>query len=238
MKKITELDLTNRIISLRTKLLENDQPGSFTHHTEKDKPKRKRFQYASGPNPKEFGEPENIWNPKGVQPALNQDYMDWRASEQGKAHSAATAAHYKQQSELHKKHKAQHGSFDTELTIANPYFDLNAPGDDDDEPEEIDVGVNFRATQSGDYYPATWGYNGGDPEEFPDEEVEIHKVVDLDTGEDLTNIVDHEKIEQALRDNGDVQFDQYTTPAKRRRNREPDDYEESIAEMRRIAGLR
>jgi hypothetical protein len=233
MEKITELDLTNRIISLRTKLLENDQPGSFTHHTEKDKPKRKRFQYAAGPNPKEFGEPENIWNPKGVQPALNQDYMDWRASEQGKAHSAATAAHYKQQSELHKKHKAQHGSFDTELTIANPYFDPNAPGDDDDEPEEIDVGVDYEI--SGDYMPSTWGYNGGDPEEFP--EIEITRVVDLDTGEDITNDIDYSDIVDRIADSNSDRMHS-TARDYHRRNSEPDDYEESINEsLERIIKL-
>ena len=233
MKKITELDLTNRIISLRTKLLENDQPGSFTHHTEKDKPKRKRFQYASGPNPKEFGEPENIWNPKGVQPALNQDYMDWRDSEQGKAHRAATAAHYKQQSELHKKHKAQHGSFDTELTIANPYFDPNAPDDDDYEPEEIDVGVDYEI--SGDYMPATWGYYGGDPEEFP--EIEITRVVDLDTGEDITNDIDYSDIADRIADSNSDRMHS-TARDYHRRNSEPDDYEESINEsLERIIKL-
>lgn len=34
---------------------------------------------------------------------------------------------------------------------------------------------------SGDYRPATWGYSGGDPEEFP--EIEIEKIEDAETGE-------------------------------------------------------
>ena len=229
MASLNEQNLHKALASLSKRINENEepkQPGSFTHHTEKPKREKKpRFQYAPGPDPKEYGEPENIWNPPGVQPALNKDYMDWSASEQGQAHRAAQTAHFKQQGELFNKHKARHGSFDMELTVPNPYFDVNAE-DDDEEPEEIDVGVDYEI--SGEYMPATWGYNGGNPEEYPD--IEIHKVIDLDTGEDITDDVDLEYIEQQIADGNSDRMNMSARDYHRKYREPDDDIEESVAE--------
>jgi hypothetical protein len=70
------------------------------------------------------------------------------------------------------------------FTIANPNFDPDGPEDEDDpnfESEEIDVEVEW--TTEGEYRPATWGYSGGDPAEYP--EVNLVSVKNVETGEEL-----------------------------------------------------
>jgi hypothetical protein len=80
--------------------------------------------------------------------------------------------------------------YDTTMTISNPHFDVNGPEDEEDpnfQAEEIEVGVDYSSETYGEYRPATWGYNGGDPAEYPETEYEITKIVDIDTGKDLTD---------------------------------------------------
>lgn len=166
--------------------------------------KPKRFQFQHGPDPKEFGEPEQIWNPPGTQPAFNQQYMDWRNSEQGKAHAAANTEHWKKQLAAHKQHKARHGRFDTTLEeIPNPHYDPNGTDDENDpnyQPELIDVGVDYDYHED-PYIPARIRYDDYDhPEEGGEDEVYIRRVVDLDTGEDITKIVNSEEIERQIID--------------------------------------
>jgi hypothetical protein len=166
--------------------------------------KPKRFQFQPGPNPKEFGEPENKWNPPGTQPAFNQQYMDWRDSEQGKAHAAANTAHWKQQLAAHKQHKAQHGKFDTTIDeFPNPFFDPNGTDDENDpnyQPEFIDIGVDYSYTEE-PYIPARIRYDDYDhPEEGGEIEIDVKRVIDLDTGEDITKSIDGEELDRRLTD--------------------------------------
>jgi hypothetical protein len=83
-----------------------------------------------------------------------------------------------------------YSDFDLRTTILNPDFD----DQDDNSQEEIVVGVDFDV--SGQYSPATWGYYGGEPEEYP--EIEIRKIVNYETGEDITRRVNDSTIEQLI----------------------------------------
>ncbi len=83
--------------------------------------------------------------------------------------------------------------YDTELTIANP--DFNA--EDEDSLEEIDVGVNYSV--HGKYIPARIKYDDYDhPAEYP--EIEISNVVNLETGQDISDRVDMNDIESQIWD--------------------------------------
>ena len=166
--------------------------------------KNKRFKYQPGPDPKQYGEPEKIWNPPGVQPALNQAYMDWKTSEQGKAHSAAFTTHWNQQNAAYKQHKARHGKFNTTLEeFPNPYYDPAGTDDENDpnyQPELIDVGVNYKYTAE-PYIPARIKYDDYDhPEEGGEIEIDVKRVIDLDSGADITKDVDDEELDRRLID--------------------------------------
>ncbi len=90
------------------------------------------------------------------------------------------------------------GSYDMTWTIANP--DFNA--EDDDSPEEIDVGINY--SMSGKYIPARINYSDYDhPAEYPELD-ELH-VYNLETGEEITDRIDTSEIEQAVYDRADQQ---------------------------------
>lgn len=87
--------------------------------------------------------------------------------------------------------------YDAELTIPNPDYSDELDIEDENDPRyysDIDVGVNYSI--SGSYRPATWGYHGGEPEEHP--EMEITDVVNLQTGEDISDRVDMDEIEAEL----------------------------------------
>ena len=113
------------------------------------------------------------------------------------------------------------GRYDSTYTIQNPNFNP----DDENSPEEIDVGVNYSV--QGEYRPATWGYSGGDPAEYP--EIEIESVVNLDTGEEISDsqIYDqvHDQIEKDLGD--DLQM---TRQQLAKKYRGSDVYEEVASE--------
>ena len=83
-----------------------------------------------------------------------------------------------------------YSDFDLKTRIINPDFD----DQDDDSQEEITVGVDFDV--SGRYSPATWGYYGGEPEEYP--EIEIRKIVNYETGEDITRRVNDDTVDQLI----------------------------------------
>ena len=108
-------------------------------------------------------------------------------------------------------------SFDMEMTITNPDFEVT-----EDAPEEIEVGVDYSI--SGKYTAATYE----DPADYP--ELEISAIVDLSTGEDITNRVrpfDKDNIEQHIWDHAEsTAKDNFNEPE------EPDwgndNFEESI----------
>lgn len=196
-------DLSKSLSSLKAKLVEAEQkqPGSFTHHTEKEKrPQRQRFPWSPGPNPKEYGEPADIWNrdpETSKQDMFSPEYRAWQNSEQGKAHTAASRTHMNQQLAAFKKHKQRHGNFDAVLEdFPNPYFDDKAPAtdSDDEEPETIDVGVDYDSEWDGEDTPGSWD----EPPDRAQLVVDIHRIVDLDTGEDITKIADTEEAERRI----------------------------------------
>jgi hypothetical protein len=55
---------------------------------------------------------------------------------------------------------------------------------DEDFPYYVDLGVIY--TIVGSYTPATWGYWGGDPPEYP--EIGSYEVYNADTGEKMENL--------------------------------------------------
>lgn len=75
--------------------------------------------------------------------------------------------------------------FDFVTEIENPQFGLT---DDEDEPEMLDVGVNYSI--SGKYYPATFD----SPAEYPD--LDLLNVVILATGEDIVSKLTDSQTEQ------------------------------------------
>jgi hypothetical protein len=183
---------------------------------EPEKPARQklpRYQWQSkDSNPNQ--PPVNIKNPETGKLETNPEWVKWRDSEEGKADSAERDTHFKDQLEKSKQfRKANEKDFDTTATIMNPHFDQNDDSDDG-EPEEIDVGIDYDYNWSGEYRAATWGYHGGEPEEHPELEIDIKRVVDLETGEDITKDVNMDAIEELLRDeipepSADDDYDDY-----------------------------
>jgi hypothetical protein len=161
------------------------------------------------PDPKKFGMPPKYIDPEDNEPSdeyFSKSYRAWAATPKKTEYDSAREKHSKEQEKARLSHGKTKG-FDTEMVIRNPYFenpDIEYD-EDDEEPEEIDVGVNYEI--SGGYYPATWD----SPAEYPD--VDIYQVVDLETGEDITDLVDLDKIAQDI-------YEQHT-------NSEPD-YDEGI----------
>jgi hypothetical protein len=89
------------------------------------------------------------------------------------------------------------GSYDMTTTVMNPAFIEweNGAGDENNPPPEtIKVGVNYSI--SGEERPATWGYHGGEPAEHP--ELDDVSVFNLETGEDITDQINIEDIEDEI----------------------------------------
>lgn len=100
-------------------------------------------------------------------------------------------------------------SYETSAMIPNP--DFNA--EDENSPEEIDVTIEYDIY--GSYVPARIRYDDYDhPAEYP--EIDGYRVINTETGEDITDRVDGDQIEKAIWDAED--------------DREPDDdyYEEEV----------
>lgn len=85
-------------------------------------------------------------------------------------------------------------AYDLELEVENWDFPENP--NDESWPSTVVLGINY--TVAGKHRPATWGYHGGTPEEFP--EIDTLEVFNTETGQqfaDLPPEVD-EQIEQAI----------------------------------------
>ena len=184
-----------------------------------------KYKTVPAENPTYKGQNDYVYDNPEEKSAWDKNDKEYYAQPEYKAYSDARSAHWKEMEKAKRAHYSKHGSFDTELTISNPFFDPN-DSSDEDTPEEIDVGVDYNI--SGDYRPSTWGYHGGDPEEYP--EIEITRVVDLDTGEDITNEISQDASDYIEQQIADSEGDRMTSTAKDywRRNREPDDYDESV----------
>jgi hypothetical protein len=115
------------------------------------------------------------------------NWDEWKSSPGYAEHRAATDAWLKADKAWRAKEARK---YDTTIWISNPHFDVNGTDDEDDpdfQPEELELGVDYSSETTGEYRPATWGYYGGEPEEHPETEYEITKIVDIDTGKDLTD---------------------------------------------------
>lgn len=128
--------------------------------------------------------------------------------------------------------EAGHSSnFDITLEVNNPKF--NIEDEMSQEPETIEVGVNY--TIEGEYHPATWGYHGGEPEELP--EIEISKIVNIETGEEITDDNVYQEVYDAIAEENEPDM-RLTKTQLRKKYREPDDFEENINRMRKLSGLK
>ena len=186
--------------------------------------KMKYPSYKAVPKPgaKHDWEKDYIYDDPEYKKQYDAAQDEFRNSPEYKDYQEKQKAHSKEMEKAKRAHYSKQGYFDIELTISNPFFNAQSTDpEDEDTPEEIDVGVDYDI--EGDYMPATWGYHGGDPEEYP--EIVIDKVVDLDTGEDITNELSSDEyayIEQKI---ADGEGDRMTSTARdyARRNREPDE---------------
>ena len=137
--------------------------------------------------------------------AYDKNEKDYRDQPEYKEYEKGRSAHFKDMEKAKKAHYAQKGRFDSTITIMNPFFDPKSTDpEDEDTPEEIDVGVDYEVEYSGEDRPATWGWNGGEPPEYAERDVYITRVVDLDTGEDITDEVDHDAVVDALDNQGEI----------------------------------
>ena len=65
----------------------------------------------------------------------------------------------------------------------------------DDEEGNV-IGVRIEYNISGEERPETWGYHGGEPAEHP--EIDDARVINLDTGEDISDRVNSEMIDDMI----------------------------------------
>jgi hypothetical protein len=130
---------------------------------------------------------------------------EWKSSPGYAEYRAATDAWSKADKAWRAKEARK---YDTTMWIMNPHFDVNGPEDEEDpnfQAEELEVGVDYSSETTGEYRAATWGYHGGDPEEHPETEYEVTRVVDIDTGKDLTD--DSEVVDRVLEKLDDEQYE-------------------------------
>lgn len=73
-------------------------------------------------------------------------------------------------------------NYDMEMEIENWRLD-DLDTDDESIPSYINLGIDYNV--EGSYSPATWGDQGGEPEEYPELD---YKVYDVDTGQEITDI--------------------------------------------------
>lgn len=207
----------------------------------------KRPQWAHfGKSPADYGAPEEpVWKPGEKSPeelaAHRAAQTAYYGHENYKKYAADLAAHNKaEMAKINALHKSR-GNFDWVGDVTNPKFDPNATDDDiamgadDDnidniedfaEPEEITVGVDYDYNVIGKYRPATYH----DPAEYPDEELDINRVVDLDTGEDITKLMkDDENLIELLLDKAREDY-----------SGDDDYYDESVqlSDIKRLSGLK
>ena len=171
-----------------------------------------------GPTAKDFGAPEiYIKNPETGKLEVNPEWKAWKETEKAKEYDKSYAANTAAQKAAQIKHAGvDPKQFDIVTEIDNPFFNPNGTDDEDDpdfEPQEISVGINYDAHESGSYRPSTWGYHGGDPEEFAELEIDDYTVIDLESGEDITAHVDDDYIRKLIEKDAD--YDPYSTPRSR-----------------------
>lgn len=80
---------------------------------------------------------------------------------------------------------------ETELNCDNQNIKLTFKIND----EVIDVSIDFYVTKEGEYRPATWGYHGGSPEEFPEPILNVKEISSnyALTEEDKQDIIDSQQ---------------------------------------------
>lgn len=71
------------------------------------------------------------------------------------------------------------GNYDLEIKVEN--WDMSS------DAEFLNLGINYKI--SGTNKPATWGYHGGQPAEYP--EIDELEIYDADTGQLLNDIPDY-----------------------------------------------
>lgn len=207
----------------------------------------KRPQWATfAKKPEDYGAPpQPAWN-KEASPEARAAYLDamhtYHSDPNYKKYYADLTAHNDAEHAKIQKIHTSRGKFDWTGTVTNPKFDPNATDDDiamgadDDtidniedlaEPEEIEVGVDYEFHASGHYRPATYD----EPAEYPDEELDIHRVIDLDTGEDITKLM-----------KDDEQLNDMILELEREAHASSDDdyYDESaqLESIKRLSGLK
>ena len=183
-----------------------------------ERQKKPRYKWQMGPTAKDFGAPEiYIKNPETGKLEVNPEWKAWKETEKAKEYDKSYAANTAAQKAAQIKHAGVDPKhFDIVTEIDNPFFDPNGTDDEDDpdfEPQEISVGINYDAHESGSYRPSTWGYHGGDPEEFAELEIDDYTVIDLESGEDITAHVDDDEIRKLIEKDAD--YDPYSTPRSR-----------------------
>lgn len=132
--------------------------------------------------------------------------------------------------------------FDTTIEeFPNPYFRDDGPEDEEDpnfEPELINIGVDYDYSYHGKYYAAT----NIDPAEYPELEIRINRVVDLDNGEDITKKVDLGDVEKYIEEKipswEEDEQDARDQAAIDRWEASRDDYYESLNSIKKLSGLK
>lgn len=158
-----------------------------------------KYKTVPHPTPAYKGQNDYVFDNPGEKEEWDKNDKAYYDQPEYKSYSDARSAHHKEMEKVKKAHYAKQGRFDATVTIGNPFFDPNNQ-EDEDTPEEIDVGVDYDMEVSGEDRPGSWD----EPPEYAEREVYITRVVDLDTGEDITDQVDHEAVEQALDDQGSI----------------------------------
>jgi hypothetical protein len=203
-------------------------------------PQRKpRYKWGKFPSPTDFGMPD--WN--DTSPEAEEKRSSWYGGAEAKNWSAA----HKEFMAAQKAAMAQHAGVsedDFDMTVEefpNPYYKEGGTDDEEDpnyEPEVISIGVDYDYGYHGKYYAAT----RYDPAEYPDLEIDIKRVVDLDNGEDITKKVDLQEIEKYIEDKvpswEEDEADRRDQAAIDRYEANRDDYYESLTSIKKLSGLK
>lgn len=222
---------------------QDQQPEVQADQTPAEPTRKPRFKWQAGPAAQDYGSPAtHIKNPETGKLETNPEWAEWYKTDKATELNAARTAHYQAQAAAMQQHAGvSEKDFDTTIDeFPNPYFRAGGTDDEEDpnyEPEVISIGVDYEYSYNGKYYAATMI----DPAEYPDLEISISRVIDLDNGEDITKKVDLGEIEQYIEDEipgweqseqdarDDAAIDRYEA------NR--DDYYESINRIKNLSGL-
>lgn len=214
-----------------------EQQAELPPEEEPAAPVRKpRYKWQTGPLVTDFGHPG--WGPESDE-ATRQA---WYKTDARKQHDAARNAHHAaQMAAMHAHTGVKPEDFD--LTIdefPNPQYRADGTDDEDDpnyEPELISLGVDYDYSYHGKYYAATMI----DPAEYPELEISIKRVIDLENGEDLTKSIDLSEVEKYIEN----EIPSWEEEARNARDEAAidrwessrDDYYESVGRIRKLSGL-